>query len=204
MGDNNSVLPARSTTTLRTLGSLTRFRADKPVPKSLVELLHAHLISEWQPMLDLLATFKMVVLDGSRVYLTPLGAETAAKLTSPLDADFDSKDLELLVTRATNLPCFAQSFDSENSVCMTCPVQVLCRESHPTHLAEVGFALQHADEEERKRIEAAEEARKRQEAIEQAREQREQDRLAARSLGELYAALRASAPDPESKESQGS
>lgn len=186
------VLPVRSTTTLRTLGSLTRFRPDRTVAKQMVEQLHQHVVTEWVPMLDILTTFKMAVIDGPRVYLTELGAETAAKLTSPIEG-FEINDMELVVTQATNLPCFAESYDGENEVCQTCPVAALCQESAPSHLAEIGFALQHADDQERERLRAAEEARRRQERIEQEREARRKARENAPGLNDVYQRLRASA-----------
>lgn len=199
--EESQVLPARSITTLRTLGSLARFRADKTVPKQMVEMLHQHVVTEWPPMLDILTTFKMVQMDGPRVYLTELGAETARKLTAPVD-EFEIDDMELVVTQATNLPCFAQSFDAENTVCQDCPVVALCRESAPSRMAEVAFALQHADDQERERVRAAEEARRRQERIEQEREARRKARENAPSLNDVYQRLRASAD--AKKEAQSS
>ena len=185
-------------TTLRTVGSLTRFQADTTTPRLLVEQLHAHLVTEWGVALTELEGDNLLRIDGSRIYLTTEGAELAAKLTRPA-GDIDLTDCELVVTQATNLECFGASYSSSEPVCEDCPVKVLCQESEPTRRAEAGFVLQLGDDEERRRLEAIEAARRRQAEVEAERASRTAARENAPSLQDVYTRLLASA---EAKKAQ--
>lgn len=169
------VIPTRSATALRALGSLARFQPDHVVPVRLVQQLHDHVVTEWGAMLGTLETFKLVVIDGERVYLTEKGAETARKLSGSVGCA-PAEDPALEVLLASNHPCFARSFDADNEVCAGCSVRSLCQWNLPSHLSEQAFKLQLADDTERERLAAEAEARRRMEQIEEQRRQREEAR----------------------------
>ena len=177
-------MPARGATTLRVLGSLVRFQPDTTVPVRLVEQLHGHIVSEWSSMLDTLETFKLVVVDGERCYLTAEGVEVARRLSgvNASPGPSNHSDPSVLVLRALNQPCFARSHDPESDTCGQCPVRQLCQWNLSSYRGEVGFKLQHSDDQERERIRAELEAQRRIARIESDRLAREEKRRNAPGL----------------------